>query len=128
MKPKTRPINVGIGDLLSFSWPITALTSITHRIAGVILFIGVGLMLLALELSLSGEAGFDYLKELMAAPLGKLIVFGLLAALAYHFVAGIKHLIMDTGLGETLAGGKFAAQLTIFFSVVLIALAALWVI
>lgn len=85
-------------------------------------------MLLALELSLSGEAGFDYLKELMAAPLGKLIVFGLLAALAYHFVAGIKHLIMDTGLGETLAGGKFAAQLTIFFSVVLIALAALWVI
>jgi len=128
VKQNSRPINVGIGDLASFKWPITALTSITHRVAGVVLFIGVAFMLYALDLSLSSEEGFINLKEMMTSPLGKLITWGLLSALAYHFVAGIKHLVMDMGVGETLEGGQFAAKLTIFFSAALIALAAIWVI
>lgn len=128
MKQSSRPINVGIGDLMAFAWPIAALASIAHRIAGVVLFVGVAFMLYALQLSLSNEAGFETLKGLMTSPLGKFITWGILSALAYHFVAGIKHLIMDTGIGETLEGGRFAAQLTIFFSAILIALAAIWVI
>ncbi len=128
MKQNSRPINVGIGDLASFKWPITAVSSITHRVAGVVLFIGVACMLYALDLSLSSEAGFIELKEMMTSPLGKFITWGLLSALAYHFVAGIKHLLMDLGVGETLEGGQFAAKITIFFSAVLIALAAAWVI
>ena len=128
MKQNSRPINVGIGDLASFKWPITAISSITHRVAGVVLFIGVAFMLYALDLSLSSEEGFIGLKEMMTSPLGKFITWGLLSALAYHFVAGIKHLLMDMGVGETLEGGQFAAKTTIFFSAVLIALAAIWVI
>ena len=58
MKQDSRPINVGIADLLAFKWPITALASITHRIAGVVLFVGVAFMLYALDVSLSSEAGF----------------------------------------------------------------------
>ena len=128
MKQNSRPINVGIGDLASFKWPITALSSITHRVAGVVLFIGVAFMLYALDLSLSSEQGFLSLKEMMVSPLGKFITWGLLSALAYHFVAGIKHLLMDMGLAETLESAQFAAKTTIFFSGALIALAAIWVI
>ena len=128
MKQNSRPINVGIGDLLSFRWPITALSSITHRVAGVVLFIGVAFMLYALDLSLSSEQGFISLKEMMISPLGKVITWGLLSALGYHFVAGIKHLLMDMGVGETLEGAQFAAKTTLFFSAILIALAAVWVI
>lgn len=128
MKQNSRPINVGIGDLLSFKWPITAISSITHRVAGVVLFIGVAFMLYALDLSLSSEQGFISLKEMMVSPLGKMITWGLLSALGYHFVAGIKHLLMDMGVGETLEGAQFAAKTTLFFSAVLIALAAIWVI
>ena len=128
MKQNSRPINVGIGDLLSFKWPITAISSITHRVAGVVLFIGVAFMLYALDLSLSSEQGFISLKEMMVSPLGKLITWGMLSALGYHFVAGIKHLLMDMGVGETLEGAQFAAKTTLFFSAVLIALAAIWVI
>ena len=128
MKQNSRPINVGIGDLLSFRWPITAISSITHRVAGVVLFIGVAFMLYALDLSLSSEQGFISLKEMMISPLGKVITWGLLSALGYHFVAGIKHLLMDMGVGETLEGAQFAAKTTLFFSAVLIALAAIWVI
>ena len=128
MKQNSRPINVGIGDLLSFKWPITAISSIMHRVAGVVLFIGVAFMLYALDLSLSSEQEFISLKEMMVSPLGKMITWGLLSALGYHFVAGIKHLLMDIGVGETLEGAQFAAKTTLFFSAVLIALAAIWVI
>ena len=124
----SRPINVGISDLMIFRWPITAITSITHRIAGVVLFVGVGFGLFALDMSLSSAEGFQTIKDLAATPLGMFITWGLLSALAYHFVAGIKHLIMDWGIGETLEGGQFAAKLTIFFSAILIALAAIWVV
>tara|TARA_B100000795_G_scaffold83753_2_gene60816 strand:- start:6322 stop:6708 length:387 start_codon:yes stop_codon:yes gene_type:complete len=128
VKHNSRPINVGIGDLASFKWPITALSSITHRVAGVVLFIGVAFMLYALDLSLSSEEGFISLKEMMVSPVGKIITWGLLSALAYHFVAGIKHLLMDMGFGETLEGAQFAAKVTLFFSAALIVLAAIWVI
>jgi succinate dehydrogenase / fumarate reductase cytochrome b subunit len=128
VKHNSRPINVGIGDLASFKWPITALSSITHRVAGVVLFIGVAFMLYALDLSLSSEEGFISLKEMMVSPVGKIITWGLLSALAYHFVAGIKHLLMDMGFGETLEGAQFAAKVTLFFSAALVVLAAIWVI
>jgi succinate dehydrogenase / fumarate reductase cytochrome b subunit len=85
-------------------------------------------MLFGLDMSLSSEEGFEALKTMIVSPIGKFITWGLLAGLAYHFVAGIKHLVMDLGVGETLEGGKFAAQLTIFFSVILMALAAIWLI
>ena len=85
-------------------------------------------MLYALELSLASAAGFETLKSMMVSPLGKFITWGLLSALAYHFVAGIKHLLMDMGVGETLEGGVFAARTVLLFSAILIFLAAVWVI
>ena len=127
MKQDTRPINVGLADMLSLKWPVTAIASIAHRIAGGILFVGVALMLFALEMSLSSEAGFESLKEMISRPLGKLITWTLLSALAYHLVAGVKHLIMDLGFGETLNGGIFLARLTLIFSAILIVIAGIWV-
>ena len=127
MKQDTRPINVGLADMLSLKWPVTAIASIAHRIAGGILFVGVALMLFALEMSLSSEAGFESLKQMISRPLGKLITWTLLSALAYHLVAGVKHLIMDLGFGETLDGGIFLARLTLIFSAILIVIAGIWV-
>ena len=127
MKKDNRPINVGLGDLMSFRWPVTAIASIAHRVAGGVLFVGVAFMLYAFDLSLSSAAGFGALQSLAVSPFGKVVTWALLAALAYHLVAGIKHLFMDMGFGETLEGGLFAARLTIILSAVLIALAAIWV-
>ncbi len=128
MKNDSRPINVGISDLLfRFRWPLPALTSITHRIAGVVLFVGTGFALYALDLSLSSESGFEELRGLLLSPFGKFISWGLLSALAYHFIAGIKHLLMDMGVAETLEGGIFAARVVLFLSVIAIFLNAVWV-
>ena len=127
MEQDTRPINVGMTDLMSFRWPVTAIVSIAHRIAGGVLFAGIAVMLFALDMSLSGEAGFESLKAMMLAPVGKLITWALLSALAYHLVAGVRHLFMDLGFGETLEGGVFSARLTLFFSTILIVLVTIWV-
>ncbi len=127
MKNDARPINVGISDLMIFKFPITAISSITHRIAGVALFVGIAFALYALELSLGSEAGFQELKLMMTSPFGKVVTWGILSALAFHFVAGIKHLMMDMGIGETLEGGITAARMVFVLSIILIALAGVWV-
>lgn len=129
MKNDKRPINVGILDLLVFRWPIAAIASISHRVAGVGLFVGIALVLYALQMSLSSEESFNNLKAFMtSSPIGMVITIGLFAALAFHFVAGIKHLLLDLGVGESLEGSAFAAKVVLLFSAILILLAALWVI
>lgn len=87
------------------------------------MFVGVAFLLYGLDLSLSGEEGFARVNELLDSFLAKLIIWGILSALLYHLVAGIKHLLMDMGIGEELKSGRLAAKLTIVISVILIVLA-----
>ena len=119
-----RPVNL---DLRTIKLPITAYTSILHRISGVILFFGIAILLYGLDLSLSSEEGFAQVKSCMTSPLAKLIVWGLVSALLYHLAAGVRHLIMDAGIGETLEGGKLGSKIVLAVSVVLILLAGVWI-
>ena len=84
-------------------------------------------MLLALDASLSSEEGFAEVQAYLSSPLAKLIVWALMSALLYHLVAGIRHLIMDTGHGETLEGGRLGSKIVIAVSVVLILLVGVWI-
>ena len=45
-----RPVNL---NLLAFSFPLAAIVSITHRITGVVLFVGLAFALYALDLALA---------------------------------------------------------------------------
>ena len=84
-------------------------------------------MLYGLDLSLSSEEGFAQVQACLTSPLAKLIVWGLLSALLYHLVAGVRHLVMDLGVGETLEGGKLGSKVVLVISVVLILLAGVWI-
>ncbi len=119
-----RPVNL---DLSTIKLPITALVSITHRVSGVVLLGGVLVLMWMLDVSLSSEEGFNSIKETLQAPIAKLVLWGVLAALAYHLVAGVRHLLMDIGIGESLEGGKRGATITVVLAIVLIILAGLWV-
>ena len=118
-----RPVNL---DLTQFSFPLPALTSIVHRITGVALFVGVGILMYLVDLSLSSEEGFNSVKQCLDGFFVKLVVWGVVSALLFHLVAGIKHLLMDLGIGETLEGGQQGAKVTIVVSVILILLAGVW--
>jgi succinate dehydrogenase / fumarate reductase cytochrome b subunit len=76
---------------------------------------------------LESATGFANAKESMTTGFGSFITWGLLSALAFHFVAGIKHLVMDLGIGETIEGGFRAAVSTIIVSAILVILAGVWV-
>ena len=119
-----RPVNL---DLRTIKLPITAYTSILHRVSGVILFLGIVIVLFALDKSLASEEGFAEVQACLASPLAKLIIWGLLSALLYHLVAGVRHLIMDLGVGESLEGGKLGSKIVIVVSVVVILLAGVWI-
>lgn len=121
---KKRPVNLDIGTI---HFPITAIVSILHRISGIILFGVVAVLLWTLDTSLSGPDGFASIRDYLTSPVAKVVLWVCLAALAYHLVAGIRHLLMDIGIGESLEGGRLGAKLTMAFSIVLILLAGVWV-
>lgn len=80
-----------------------------------------------LDVSLSSETGFEQVQSFLGNPLAKLIMWGVLSALLYHLVAGIRHLVMDAGVGEGLESGKLGSQIVIVVSVVLIVLMGVWI-
>lgn len=120
---KKRPVNL---DLLSIRFPITAITSILHRISGVVLFLSIPILLCLLSNSLSTSDSFDDVVSLMQGFWVKLLVFGILSAALYHFVAGLRHLLMDCGLGEEKTSGKIGAKIMLVIAVVLIIIMGVW--
>ena len=119
---KTRPVNLDLGTI---SLPVTAKASILHRVSGVFLVAAVAVLLYVLELS--GEAGFAGAVDMLGSPMARLVIWAVLAGLIYHAVAGVKHLLMDLGVGETLEGGVKGARITFAVSGILIAAAGVWV-
>jgi succinate dehydrogenase / fumarate reductase cytochrome b subunit len=119
-----RPKNL---DITTFKYPLPAITSLLHRISGAFIFIGVAFMLYLLELSLQSESGFASVQELLSNVFIKLLAWAVLSGLLYHLIAGVKHLLMDLGYGETLKGGFLGACMTIALSAVTIIVAGVWI-
>ncbi len=119
-----RPVNL---DLSTVKFPITALVSITHRVSGVVLLGAVLILLWMLDVSLESKQGFEFIQELLTSIVAKLVLWAILAALAYHLFAGMRHLIMDMGFWETFEGGKASAYVTIALAVMSIGLVGVWI-
>ena len=120
----TRPVNL---DITTFKFPLPAITSILHRISGVALFIATAILLYLLQLSLSSEQGFSEAVAIMDGTLMKIVLWAITTGLFYHLIAGVKHLLMDLGWGETKQGAHLSAQITLGLAVLAAALAGAWV-
>ncbi|WP_421853925.1 succinate dehydrogenase, cytochrome b556 subunit [Marinomonas sp.] len=122
---KKRPVNL---DITTISMPVTAIVSILHRVTGIILFVGLAFLFYAFDLSLESQEGFDQVvNALQTNFLVKFVIWGVVSALMYHFVAGVKHLFMDMGYFEELESGRSAAIANIAIAAVLIVLAGVWI-
>ncbi len=119
-----RPVNLALHTM---KFPVTAITSILHRVSGFILFFLIPLSLLALDAMLNSPNSFSSTMAFLNSPFGKFLVWVFLSALLFHLVMGIRHLIMDLGIGETLHGGKAGSWLGIICSAILIVLAGVWI-
>ncbi len=121
---KNRPVNL---DLSTVSFPITAIVSILHRVSGCVLLGGILVLFWMLDQSLASEESFNALKSLLDQGWAKVIVWLLCCAVAYHTLAGIRHLIMDLGFGESYEGGQMGAKVMLAAFLLSIIVAGLWV-
>ena len=121
-----RPVFLPVNPL-KFPLPFVALASILHRNSGVVLFGGVGYFLYLLQLALSSPTGFEEARMLLSQPPHQFALFTVLAALAYHFVLGVKHLLLDFHLFDTIKGSKVATIVSVIAFAIILVLIAIWI-
>lgn len=117
-----RPKNL---NLFTIRFPLPAIVSILHRVSGVFLFLLIPLVLWALQCSLTLD-GFEAMQRTLSNPLYRFLLWAILAPFLYHLVAGIRHLLSDLHIGDTLKAGRVSAVLVFVISAILIVLAGIW--
>ena len=91
-------------------FPVGAVASIGHRLSGMALACALPFVVLALERSLRSEAAFLSLFEAFRSIPGRAAMAVLAWACAHHLFAGIRHLLMDIGIGTSLSAGRRSAH------------------
>lgn len=89
-------------NLLRIRMPVGAVTSILHRLTGVVLAAGVPLGMYLLWHSLDSEQGFAQVMALLHNVAFQAVVIVLVWALAHHLLAGVRHMLTDINKGSTL--------------------------
>jgi succinate dehydrogenase / fumarate reductase cytochrome b subunit len=102
-----------------YKFKYTLLSSILNRITGCAL--AAGLLVLAFWLMALANGPDSYANALvvLSHPLLKLIYVGLAFTFSYHLMAGIRHLVWDTGRGLEKRQSQQSAWLVGALSVVL---------
>jgi len=83
----------------NYHWSPTMASSITHRISGIGLGLGMAVLTWWLFAAARGPEPFTTFLSLAETPLGEVILFGFAWALSFHMLNGIRHLAWDLGYG-----------------------------
>ncbi|MFC1747281.1 succinate dehydrogenase, cytochrome b556 subunit [Pseudomonadota bacterium] len=106
-KPDSRPVYL---NLLRIRQPITAITSIGHRISGVLLFLSIPCLIWMLERSLSGPEGYQQVMAFYDSGFAKLIVLLVAWSFVHHLFAGIRFLLLDIEWGVEIETARKTAM------------------
>lgn len=110
MTTRNRPLSPHL-DI--YRLPLLAIMSISHRITGVGLVIGLFALAWWLCAAASGAADFNAAQAVFGSFLGKLFLFGWTVALFYHLCHGIRHLLWDTGWGFEIPQAYLSAKVAL---------------
>ena len=100
----------------------TLASSIFNRLTGVALSCGLLLLVYWLVSVAGGAAAQARAARVLSLPLMKLIYAACIIAFCYHLVAGIRHLVWDTGHGLERAQSRWSAYLVAAVSLALMLL------
>ena len=120
----TRPVNL---KLTAFRFPIVAIASILHRISGVVLLAGVGYLSYLLSVALESQNGFDWVVYASQNSIHAFILWGVLTALVYHLLAGIRHLLLDLHIGDSLSVSRRSSVAVLIVSFAISIAYAVWI-
>ena len=102
------------------------LSSLANRATGAALSAGLLLFIYWLTALARGARAYARAQDVLGSGVAKLIYLAVIAAFCYHLVAGIRHLIWDTGHGLEKSQSQRSAWLVIGAAGVLTVLCALW--
>ena len=113
-------------NLFAIRLPLPGVLSILHRVSGVLLILALPAALAALQWSVESEGGYDNVVEVLAHPLAKLVVWGIVWAFLHHLCAGLRFLLLDFHIGVGLAAARSTTVLAFAVSIVLTLLFGVW--
>lgn len=111
-------------NLMQIQMPVGALTSITHRVTGVLLALGIPGAVYLLDQSLQSPQSYARLLGMFDQWAFKAVVVVFTWALAHHLLAGIRHLLSDVDIGSHLPAARRSAWIVNVAGVAVAALAA----
>lgn len=106
-----------------YRWQLTMLTSIVHRMSGVVLSIGAVLVAAWLIAAAMGEEAYAVVNGHLGAWYGRLVLLGFSFALFYHLCNGVRHMIWDTGAAMSKDAARISGYVMLVTTVVLTATA-----
>ncbi|PKO45683.1 MAG: succinate dehydrogenase, cytochrome b556 subunit [Betaproteobacteria bacterium HGW-Betaproteobacteria-22] len=111
-------------NLFQVRLSINAIVSILHRISGMILFLILPFLLLAMYVSLESESGFICVVALMKHWLFKMFLIGVSWVFFHHFYAGLRHLCQDMNWMTNLREASYSGRIVLFLDLVSVMLFA----
>ena len=105
-----RPKNL---NLLRIRLPIGGLVSILHRVSGVLLVLALPPTFLILQQSLHSPESYAQIVTLLSSPPARALLLFVTVLLSHHFLAGLRHLLLDLGVGISRSGGRVGAWLVL---------------
>jgi succinate dehydrogenase / fumarate reductase cytochrome b subunit len=100
---------------------INMVTSIVNRITGVAMSLAAVLVVWWLLAAATSASYYDFVNGVLTSWIGLLVLFGSLWALWFHLLGGLRHLIMDFGVGYELKSVDFWGWAVVVLSLVLTA-------
>ncbi len=109
-----------------YKFKYTLTTSILNRFTGLALSAGLLLLVYWLMAVAGGAHAQARAARLLSLPLVRLVYGALIVAFCYHLIAGIRHLVWDTGRGLERAQAHRSAWLVVGVSIALMLLVGYW--
>ena len=116
MQYKNNPLSP---HLQIYSWQISSLLSIAHRIVGVMNIIAVTFVCLWSLSLLLGEDLYQLTYFFLNSFFGKFLIISLCWSFSFHILNEVRHLFWDIGYGFDLRVAKITGILTFFGSFIL---------
>ena len=99
-------------NLFKIALPLPGVSSILHRLSAVAIFVLSLPMFGLMVFSLSSRSNFDIALLIFENLFFRTLFTVFVTAVFYHYISGIRHLVMDFGYWETLRAGRLSALAT----------------
>ena len=102
-----------------YSWHISSLVSISHRITGIINILIVTLICFWVSILLLGNTNYDLIQKFFETYFGKFFITATVWSFSFQVLSEIRHLFWDLGYGFEIKTSNITGLLVLFGSLIL---------